>query len=151
MAQDFLLYFALKYDGDFDKIVDALNAKERFSLQEYNAMIKTKQYKHVTALNENYPEFLKLVECPPLTLFYQGNLELLEETNLPIRYSVLEHNDKRFITTLCPDLTKDGEIVLDYIVMAESQNDLTMLLDRMKESKLPFKNYEKHKVREQER
>lgn len=151
MADNFLLYFSLKYDGDFVKVVDAIKNKESYTLQEYNEVMKTRRYKNVNVLDEKYPIFLRVENCPPINLFYQGNLELLEEEGIPIRYSMLKESENRFLTTLCPDITENGEIVLDYIVMAESQKDLDTLLERLKESELPIKNYEKNRTREQER
>lgn len=119
MADNFLLYFSLKYDGDFMKIFDAIQNKESYTLQEYNDVMKTRKYKSMNIFDDKYPIFLKLENCPPVNLFYQGNQELLEEEGIPIRYSMLEKSEKRFLTTLCPDITNNGDIVLDYIVMAE--------------------------------
>lgn len=46
--------------------------------------INKKDYKIVTYLDENYPKRLKLIDEPPYILFYKGDLESAENTNIAI-------------------------------------------------------------------
>lgn len=59
-----LLYFALKYNGDFHKIFDALNTKEKFDSNQFIKLKRNLRYKYVTMINRNYPDYLKRENSP---------------------------------------------------------------------------------------
>ena len=52
---------------------------------------------------------------------------------------------------MMPIEKENGEVICDYIIMSESQEDLSLLLDKLRESDIPVKNYEKKKDKEKER
>lgn len=89
---------------------------------------KNIKYKYVTLVNHNYPDYFKTIECPPIILFYKGNLKLIDE-ELPMELSVLE-SGKRFISIVNP-VEQIGKIVFDYIVAAECQEDLDKMLEHI--------------------
>lgn len=145
---DVLLYFAMKYEGDFKKMFAALKTKEsvdRQKLKEYKKQVK---YKYVTLVDDKYPDYFKTIECPPMVLFYKGNIKLIDK-NLPMEYSTLE-NGKRFISTVYP-VIQNGKNVFDYIVGAECQEDLNKLLEHIKGKGIPLKDYDKPKIKQMER
>ncbi len=75
--REILLYFALKYEGDFTKIYNALHNKEKVDpriQKETNAKVNSP---YVTIIDEDYPKQLKNINCPPFVLFYHGDLDLL--------------------------------------------------------------------------
>lgn len=76
--EDVLLYFALKYDGDFNSIYKALESKEVVDYQLYEKLKSKLKCKYTTIVSTNYPNKLKEIECPPFVLFYYGDLSLLE-------------------------------------------------------------------------
>lgn len=145
---DILLCFSLKYDGDFEKVYTALKTKETIDSTD---MIKYKnqvRHKYITIANHYYPNFLKSINCPPIVLFYKGNLKLIDK-DLPIEYSTLE-NGKRFISTV-DIINQNGKMIFDYVVGAESQEDLEMLIEHIKNKGIPLKDYDKSKKRQMER
>ncbi|MDD3026710.1 MAG: DNA-processing protein DprA [Erysipelotrichaceae bacterium] len=76
--REILLYFALKYEGDFTGIYNALHKKEKVDmngLQELTAKVNSH---YVTIIDDNYPEALKHISSPPFVLFYHGDLTLLD-------------------------------------------------------------------------
>jgi len=76
-TRDVLIYFSNKYKQDYKKITDALKAKEKIDqdlLDQYKSQIKSN---YVCLLDDNYPEILKNVPCPPLVLYYYGNFDLI--------------------------------------------------------------------------
>ena len=80
--EEVLVYFALKYEGDFYKILSALQNKERvFDVQRKEA-INGLKCNYTTLISEDYPSYLKESKCPPFVIFYKGNLKLLEDDNL---------------------------------------------------------------------
>lgn len=145
---DLLLYFAMKYEGDFRKMYGALITKESIDnelLREYKKQVK---HKYVTVMSHNYPEYFKSKNSPPIVLFYKGNLELIDK-DLPKEYSTLE-NGKRFISTVIP-IEQNGKFIFDYVIGAESQEDLEKMLEHLKSKGLPMKNYDKPKKKQMER
>ncbi|MDE5949609.1 MAG: hypothetical protein K2G54_01910, partial [Malacoplasma sp.] len=79
-----LLYFAIKHNGDWEKIYDSISNKEMISdaicLETKNSVKKN----WLTILDDNYPEELKKILKPPFILFYEGNVKLLNKSNLKI-------------------------------------------------------------------
>ena len=145
---DVLLYFAMKYDGDFKKMLEAIQTKEKTVSQKLEEYKKNVRHKYVTLVSHLYPEYFKSVECPPIVLFYKGNLKLIDE-GLPMEYSVLE-SGKRFISTVNP-IKQNGKIVFDYVVGAECQDDLDKMLEHIKDKGILLKNYDKPKKKQMER
>ncbi|MDD8048953.1 MAG: DNA-processing protein DprA [Thomasclavelia sp.] len=75
--EDILLFFALKYEGNFQKIYDAIDKKEKVNQDEVLALKKTLQCKYSTIISDDYPERLKHIPCPPFVVFYYGDLSIL--------------------------------------------------------------------------
>ena len=72
-----LVYFAIKYNGDWDKIYRAINQKEKVDIESLNDLIKQHGEKYITLLSENYPSRLKSIYKPPFVLFYRGDISLI--------------------------------------------------------------------------
>jgi len=72
-----LVYFAIKYEGDWDKIYKAINQKEKVNLDEVNSTIGEHGEKYITLLSEEYPSRLKSIYKPPFVLFYRGDISLV--------------------------------------------------------------------------
>lgn len=144
-----LLYFTLKYNGDFDKIYSSLRTKEKFDVDEFMKLKKDILYKHITLLDDKYPNYLKSVNSPPFVLFYEGNLNLIKDRKTTIKYDVLESGG-RLISTVNP-VQKNNKIEFDYIVACEKQEDLKAMLEHIKSKGLNLKNYEMKKDKSIER
>ena len=67
-----LHYLALKYDGDWDKISQAVNNKERPDDELYKKLASACHSKFVTLIDPEYPQALRQIYKPPLVLFYHG-------------------------------------------------------------------------------
>ena len=74
-----LVHLAVKYQGNYDKIMAALHLPEdvpyEVALETYNSL----KCKVLTYLDYDYPEKLKQVNRPPIVLFYYGDISLLNE------------------------------------------------------------------------
>lgn len=80
-----LIALSIKYASNFAKILNALENKDPVEQNLLNAIdeaIKTKQLQAITILDDEYPEALKTINNPPFVIFYQGNLELLNQNPL---------------------------------------------------------------------
>lgn len=75
--EEILLFFALKYDGDFQSILKALQTKEKVSDEERRKAVKEVNSKYTTIISDDYPKALKEIACPPFVLFYHGDLNIL--------------------------------------------------------------------------
>lgn len=77
--EEILLYFSIKYDGDFHKILKALQTKEKVTKQQIYDAKKTLKANYTTIISDDYPVSLKEIVCPPFVLFYYGDLSLLDK------------------------------------------------------------------------
>lgn len=141
--KDLLCYLAYKYKGDFNKIKEALFMTERINEQTLKEFEKIKKYDFVTIVNEEYPKLFKNIPNPPFVLFYDGNLELLNE-HLPIGEYSLE-NGARFYSMVDIDIDTNeiGIAPMDYLLMCEDHNQMDFLLNHMRSKGIQFKSYTK--------
>ena len=72
MDRNLLIAYSLYYEGDYQKIIKAIEAEESVPLLEClnNA---------ITIYDKEYPSSLLDLNLPPLVLYYKGNLELLRK------------------------------------------------------------------------
>ena len=73
MNREELISIAIKYEGNYTKIIEAIKTNEKVKLISAQA---------ITIFDEEYPKCLFDLKQPPLVLFYKGNLSLLKENNL---------------------------------------------------------------------
>ena len=78
-----LVYLAVKYQGDFEKVMTALLAKEiSVDYEEALKIYRTLPCQVMTYLDYDYPARLKQVHRPPVVLFYYGDISLLDKPNI---------------------------------------------------------------------
>lgn len=112
--EEVLVYFALKYEGDFNKILNALQNKERVSNVQRKEAINGLKCNYTTIISDNYPSYLREINCPPFVIFYKGSLKLLEEHNL-INIIGDEANDsfgKNITEQITYNLIKDNDTII---------------------------------------
>lgn len=78
----FLVYFAYKYKGDYEKIYEAIKNKEQINNEEVQSLLSELKYQYITLLDGDYPDKLKTMPNPPFVIFYDGNKQLLQKTDL---------------------------------------------------------------------
>ena len=77
-SRPLLVYLAVKYDGDYEKIMAALELKEDPPLEEIMKVNKALKCKTLTLLDYDYPLKLKQGKFAPIVLFYYGDISLLD-------------------------------------------------------------------------
>lgn len=82
--EEILLYFSLKYKGDFELIYKALERKEKVNEKLQQELIATVKSKYVTMVSKDYPESLKYISCPPFVLYYYGDLKYLQSSTIAV-------------------------------------------------------------------
>lgn len=72
MKRNQILYYAVKYDGMWIDIKEALERHDTWEMLDYDCSF-------MTICDDIYPNKLREMEHPPWILFYKGNIELLNE------------------------------------------------------------------------
>ena len=95
--RNMLIGLSIKYKGDWNAIYKAIGSIETDGLEEYAEVFERSGYKALTLMDKEYPEYLKKVYQPPIVLFYEGDLSLLDHvdsnlavvgTHSPTKYAV---------------------------------------------------------------
>ena len=86
--EELVLYFSLKYEGDFQKIYEAVMSKEKVDENLKKELMEKLKCKYVTIFSDDYPEMLKQINCPPFVLYYYGDLKLLDTVTVAIEGTV---------------------------------------------------------------
>ena len=113
--EDILIYFAIKYEGDWDKIYSAINKKEKVDLTEIRKVVDENKSSCITLLSECYPSKLKNIYKPPFVLFYKGNINLLDSTKKTIGVVGSRNNSdygEKVTTSLVSDLTDNDFVIV---------------------------------------
>lgn len=80
-----LVYLAIKYGGDLEKILTALELKEiDIPYEEALKVYQSLECQVVTLIDYDYPKKLKQAHRPPIVLFYYGDLSLLDKKLLAV-------------------------------------------------------------------
>lgn len=77
--EELLVYLSVIYQGDYRKILRALQTKERPEQSRIHATIRGLKSSWTTLISNDYPEQLKNISNPPFVLFYYGNLALTKQ------------------------------------------------------------------------
>ena len=112
IMEELVLYFSLKYEGDFQSIYNALINKEQVD-EELRQELKQKlKCSYTTVLSDDYPESLKIINCPPFVLYYYGDLSLTKKKMISIAGSreVTEYG-KRATHYFATEIANDYVIV----------------------------------------
>ena len=76
-----ILYFAIKYNGNYKQILKAIQEKEFVSEKDLENVESKIKCKYITLIDKDYPLFLKGIGTPPFILFYYGDISLLYRSN----------------------------------------------------------------------
>jgi DNA processing protein len=89
-GRDILTFLALKYEGDWNKIYEAIKNKELVDSVTLKETIRTLKSKVCLIIDEDYPEALKKSYKPPFALFYYGDLSSLTRNR---QITMLSHSN----------------------------------------------------------
>lgn len=113
---DILLFFTLKYKGNWEQIYSALAEKEKVDSKELKKINnKIKSY-YISIIDDNYPNSLKQIYKPPFSLFWKGNLTLLNKSMITLVGNDFESEE---------EFKKIIEYINDYVfVLSYEQKEL---------------------------
>ncbi len=104
MNRETLIYYSIKYRGDYSLIMRAIQNKERVENVTFPILA-------ITILDKEYPDCLKDLQYPPLVLFYRGEISLLREKKIGIIGSrILSEYGKKVTQWIVEELA-EGVIV----------------------------------------
>lgn len=79
-----LLFFILKYKGNWFKVYRALENKEKVSIEDLLAVNSKIKSNFISIVKDDYPKLLKQIYKPPFGLFMIGNSENLNNEKITL-------------------------------------------------------------------
>ena len=119
-----LLFFTIKYRGDWDAIFYALSAKESITYENAQKLYMVHKNHYISLVDRDYPIHLKSIYKPPFSLFVYGNRSLLFKTN---NYVSLIVDDNNLNKKLLDDILVNKFVV--YIVDFANKKLINFLLE----------------------
>lgn len=120
LSSKILLYYSLKYQGDWDKIYNAVREREYVDSETAENTFNAFTGNFITILDEEYPDSLKQVVKPPFVLFYEGDINLLKEENI-IAISHVKYTDREDLKEAKSLLENDKPLTY---LLGGTENDL---------------------------
>lgn len=77
LQREAILWYSIKYDGDWTKIGNAIKLKENYSIIDY-------PYRYITIIDDDYPLSFRKLRYPPWIIYYEGNYELIKKKGIGI-------------------------------------------------------------------
>ncbi|NQZ66009.1 MAG: DNA-processing protein DprA [Mycoplasmatales bacterium] len=112
-----LIYFSIKYKGNWDKIYKALEEKEKVPITEtknLEKLIKNEKWKTITIIDKNYPNSLKQIYKPPFVLWLKGNYELINQKIISVSGNQEDNFSNKRIQKFIPEIEKSHRIISAY-------------------------------------
>ncbi len=132
--REILIYFAIKYKGRFENIYDAIKRKEPVDKEEIKTVIKMLEnnvFKAITIIDDEYPKSLKLINNPPMVLFYKGNVDLLYKKMVIVTGDACEENKKQ-ITKKVKEIYLNDSILVSWQMLSLDKELTNNLLSKNK-------------------
>lgn len=139
--REILIYFALKYQGKYLKVYNAIAQREGFDENEIANALSQLKCSTVTLIDDDYPKVFRSDDFPnpPIVLFYKGDIQLLDSGVMKM---YLLKDRTRFITAINPT-EENGKIVFEYVVCCECYDNVSKMYEHMKSKGLNIKDHER--------
>lgn len=114
-GRDALVYFSLKYHGQWSEVVKAIRTREVFDTPEAEKAVRDIACPYVTIVDKAYPESFRHCYKPPLVLFYYGNLGFLSDEKKCISYIGSRDASEyglQMAESLAGSLAKEGFVIV---------------------------------------
>ncbi len=138
--RDVILYFTLKYDGDWEKIYSAIEQKEQIPISELLCIRDKLNYNYTSIIDPDYPENLKEIYKPPFSLFWKGNFDLIKSKLISV-FGNMTKDDLRLLKEKYPEscfvieYCRNNKIIIDWLLennypfIAIAQDDINSIFD----------------------
>ncbi|MFA6942590.1 MAG: DNA-processing protein DprA [Bacilli bacterium] len=114
-ARKLLAFLAIKYDGEYNRMVQAIKDKEHINEEELNRLLATNTASYITIIDKDYPEFFRNINRPPLVLFYYGDWKITVNFNQCVAIVGSRHPDEyglNITKTITTELVNNGITVV---------------------------------------
>ncbi len=115
-AREVLLYFAIIYEGDYERILDSIRNKVKIDEGDYRRVITSFSGDYFTIVDEVYPERFKKIYRPPLVVFYHGDFSLVDDLSKAI--SVVGTRNPSDYGEKMAAVLVDGLVANDYLIIS---------------------------------
>lgn len=134
--RDIIIGLSIEYKGDFDKVYDCICKSVRPS-----KIVRKEDLPHpaITVIDDDYPSVFKKANVPPIVFYYEGNLKLLDNTEVPLRAFTLDDGTRMF-NTLYP-IETNGCLEFEWIICCENIEKVDVMVEHMRSKGIPMKNY----------
>jgi DNA processing protein len=85
-ARNLLIALSMKYEGDWDKMIKAIKAREEMGEEQVNDYLCKLRSKAITMADKEYPENWKNSFKPPLVVYYYGDLSYIKDEMTCLAY-----------------------------------------------------------------
>ena len=123
--EDLLLYFAIKYNGNYTMIYNALMNNEKVYPWQVEECKENLNSKYTTIVSKDYPKSLKKQYYPPFVLFYQGDLSLLTD-HVAADFRCIDENSRFYFNTKNEHLFIGVENHQDLALILSSYQDYSI-------------------------
>jgi DNA processing protein len=110
-GREILIYLSMKYEGDWNKMVDAIKRREEVPQEAVKEALKKLKSQVVTLVDPLYPSCFKNSIRPPIVIYYYGDINLLNDESKCVAYvgsrDASEYGLK-VTDSFCEELGKDG-------------------------------------------
>ena len=132
-ANTLLTCLSIVHKGNWESTFKAIQSKEPLTDEDINNALKRVNTDYLTILDtEKYPKYLSSLWKPPFTLFYEGDISLIEDRdkNFVIynSYNASDYANKS-ISSLTKDICKKANIVVPFL----GKNSLSLCEDLLEE------------------
>ena len=108
-----LLYYAIKYQGNFKRIYQAIAKHESINKNELTKMKETLTCSYTTLLSNDYPLRLKEIDSPPFVLFYYGDLSLCNKECISmVGMRACSDYGRKMALSISSDLAQKGKVIV---------------------------------------
>ena len=114
-SRDLLIYKAVIYDGDYQKIYHSIDSHEEHNHEHVREVVNSLKCKVITIIDDDYPQYLLSYRNPPIVLFYYGDITLINDyhSNLAV---VGSRVTTKYGVNATKDLLKD--VVAEYNIVS---------------------------------
>ena len=109
-----LIFFTIKYEGDWDRIYKALEHKEKVSLKEINQLekeVENSKWNIITIIDKEYPKQLKEAYKPPFVLWMKGKKDLLKNPIINVTGNQIDSKAIERINDFVGEVEKNHTII----------------------------------------
>ncbi len=122
--RDQILYYALLYHGDWNRIAKAISLNEQWRKIDYRGC-------YLTIADDGYPQCFRRLRYPPWILFYKGNMDLLNHKAVSVIGSRKASTEGKKAAQEIVDILKKKYVIISGLAKGIDAQVHHSALDRM--------------------